>query len=205
MVHPQELKEAAQDVSVLYVEDDQVLRQNTVRLLSSFFSSIETAKNGVEGLEKYKKGRYDLVITDIKMPLMDGVKLARTIKADNPQQVVIVISAHDEARYFLELINLGADYFVLKPLDIRQFLTVLDKAIKLAKFTRMEKEQKRKLEITVPKNSELREALNTSMSSLLKLFIDFQPRPNYAMRKRECTTRGSGSTVSGCLGNWGCR
>lgn len=162
MVHPQELKEAAQDVSVLYVEDDQVLRQNTVRLLSSFFSSIETAKNGVEGLEKYKKGRYDLVITDIKMPFMDGVKLARTIKADNPQQVVIVISAHDEARYFLELINLGADYFVLKPLDVRQFLTVLDKAIKLAKFTRMEKEQKRKLEITVTqKTQELREALNT--------------------------------------------
>ena len=117
MVHPQELKEAAQDVSVLYVEDDQALRQNTARLLSSFFSRVETAENGVEGLEKYQKGRYDLVITDIKMPLVDGVQLARTIKADNPKQVIIVISAHDEARYFLELINL-VDYFV-PPLDIR--------------------------------------------------------------------------------------
>jgi putative two-component system response regulator len=76
--------------------------------------------------------------------------------------VIIVISAHDEARYLLELINLGIDYFVLKPLDLNQFLVVLDKAIKLANVTRMERDYQRKLEETVEKRThELTEALAT--------------------------------------------
>ncbi len=136
MINPKELREEAQGISILYVEDDRELRQHTTRLLSSFFNDITTAENGLEGLIKYKQHRYDLILTDINMPVMNGVKLSEQIKSDNPRQVIIVISAHDESSYLLELINLGVDYFVLKPLDMNQFLTVLDKAIRLTKLTK---------------------------------------------------------------------
>ncbi len=160
MINPKELKESAQDLSILYVEDDHELRQHTTRLLASFFTKIDTAENGLEGLDKYRNASYDLILTDINMPLMNGVKMAAQIKTDNPKQVIIVISAHDEARYLLDLINLGVDYFVLKPLDIKQFLTVLDKAVRLSRLIKIEKDYKLALENTVAKRThELSEAL----------------------------------------------
>jgi len=155
-----ELKERAQGIRVLYVEDDEELRENTARLLAAFFSDIDTASNGHEGLEKYNENCYDLIITDINMPVMNGVRMAAQIKAGNKKEIIIVISAHDEARYLLELINLGVDYFVLKPLDINQFLTALDKAVSLVHFYKMEADYKRALEETVEKRTrELSEAL----------------------------------------------
>lgn len=160
MMNPKELKEAAHGISVLYVEDDRELRQNTARLLGSFFGSIETAENGLEGLEKYLEHPYDLVLTDINMPMMNGLKMAQQIRRSNPKQVIIAISAHDEARYLLELINLGVDYFILKPLDLEQFMAVLGKAIRLVRYIKMETDHKQALEDTVEKRTrELSEAL----------------------------------------------
>lgn len=162
MINPKELKEAAQGIRVLYVEDDQELRQNTARLLNSFFTVVHTAKNGFEGMKMFSKNTYDFIVTDINMPVMNGVKMVREIKKKNPQQIIIVISAHDEARYLLELINLGVEHFVLKPLDLKLFLTVIEKAVKLARISRLEEEYKHKLEATVAQRTkELSTALET--------------------------------------------
>ena len=161
MINAREIKKAAQGISVLYVEDDNDLRQNTARLLSTLFSSVTTAEDGQDGLAKYQQTTYDLVLTDINMPGMNGVKMAEQIKFLNPGQVIVVISAHDEAGYLLDLINLGVDYFILKPLDLNQFLTVLDKAIRLTRYTLMQKNYQKDLEETVEKRTrELTEALN---------------------------------------------
>ncbi|MDD2619659.1 MAG: response regulator [Syntrophomonadaceae bacterium] len=161
MISPKQLQEEAKDISVLYVEDDRELRQNTARLLNSFFSSVDLAENGAEGLKKYRSEKYDLIITDINMPVMNGVKMAEQIKTNNGKQVIMVISAHDEARYLLDLINIGVDYFILKPLDINQFMIAAEKAIRLAKFTKMEEEYKKTLEATVKaRTKELSEALD---------------------------------------------
>lgn len=161
MINVRELKQSAQGISVLYIEDDNDLRQNTARLLSTLFATVTTAEDGRDGLEKYQEGIYDLVLTDINMPGMNGVKMAEQIKLQNPKQVIIVISAHDEASYLLDLINLGVDYFVLKPLDLNQFLTVLDKAIRLTKYTVMQNNYQKALEETVEKRTrELTEALS---------------------------------------------
>lgn len=160
MISAKELKENAQGLSILYVEDDQELRQNTARLLGSFFDVITTAENGLDGLNKYKKYEYDLILTDINMPQMNGVKLAQQIKLDNPRQVIMAISAHDEASYLTELINIGVDYFILKPLDLGQFMAVLDKAIRLTRYNRVEQDYKNNLEKTVTaRTHELSEAL----------------------------------------------
>lgn len=160
MINAKEIRENAQGLSILYVEDDHELRQNTARLLGSFFQDITTADNGLDGLKKYKQRTFDLVLTDINMPQMNGVKLAQQIKSYNPRQVIMVISAHDEASYLLELINMGVDYFVLKPLDLSQFLVVLDKAICQTRFHLLEQKYKTSLEQTVAdRTRELSEAL----------------------------------------------
>ncbi len=161
MIKAKEFKEAAQGVSILYVEDDLELRKNTVRLLSAFFDDIDVAENGLEGFNEYQNKQYDLVMTDINMPIMNGVKMAQQIKKENPQQVIVVISAHDEAKYLLELINLGIDYYILKPLDLNKFLSILYKAVRLTQFNKMEKNYKLTLQRTVAERTkELSEALN---------------------------------------------
>ncbi len=162
MVNPRELKITAQGISALYVEDDQELRQNTVRLLGTFFTTVDSAADGQAGLQMYREYHYDLVLTDINMPIMNGLQMTQQIRSINPQQIIIGISAHDEAHYLLELINLGVDYFILKPLDIKQLLTVLDKAIRLSQVIKMEKAYKIQLEKTVTmRTHELSAALAT--------------------------------------------
>ncbi len=162
MVNVKELKDSARDIRVLYVEDDKELRINTARLLATFFEHVSTAPNGREGLSMFKEGQYDLVLTDINMPIMNGVKMTERIKQLDRKVVVIVVSAHDESSYLLELINMGVDFFVLKPLDLKIFLETLNKAILMVHHANLEERYKKDLEHTVQlRTTELTDALQT--------------------------------------------
>ncbi|MBN2533620.1 MAG: response regulator [Spirochaetales bacterium] len=161
MVDVKELKNSTRNISVLYVEDDIDLQKNTIRLLKTLFEEVESAEHGKEALEKYRKNNYHIVITDIHMPEMDGIELSRKLRELNPNQVIIITSAHDESRYLLDLINIGVDYFALKPLDINQFLIILSRVVRIIRLTIMEQEYKKHLEETVEQRTEeLRHALD---------------------------------------------
>lgn len=125
MPRAKELKEIAKDISLLYVEDDEKLREDTLRLLSTFFQKITVAVNGKAAFESFLAGTYDLVISDLIMPLLNGRELTRQIKAKKPEQAVIILSAHDERPIVEELKEVGVDYFIFKPLEINQFIDTL--------------------------------------------------------------------------------
>ena len=118
-------------LSVLYVEDSEMVRESTLLLMTNYFGHIDTAHDGEAGLRRYHQyfeetsEHYDIVFTDIKMPNMDGLRLSKAILDDSPEQNIVVISAHDESEYLLELINLGISHFILKPIDIQQFDAVV--------------------------------------------------------------------------------
>jgi signal transduction histidine kinase len=123
------------DLHILYVEDNQHVRESTLDLLHMYFKHIDSAKNGEEGLAYYRsfyknKGRnYDLVLTDIHMPILDGIGMIREIKKLNGRQLVIVFSAHNESSYLQELIDLEVIHFILKPLHFERFEKVLHHAL----------------------------------------------------------------------------
>lgn len=185
MITPIELKTTAQGISALYVEDDLDLRMNTVDLLSNFFDTIDSAANGLEGLELYRQKKYDLVLTDINMPVMNGLKMVQQIRSINSKQTIIGISAHDEAHYLLELINLGVDYFILKPLDIGQFLVVLDKAVRLSRFVKLENDYKAQLEETVAKRTH---ELSAALATVKELSQELVHRLTAAAELRDAET-----------------
>lgn len=120
----------AQGMRVLYVEDEEQIRENTRLLFTKFFTYVETAANGDEGLSLYRSGRFDLVITDILMPVMNGVTMIQKIKELNPHQPFIVTSACEESSYLLDLINLGVAQFLLKPMKTDQIIQVLDEVVR---------------------------------------------------------------------------
>jgi PAS domain S-box-containing protein len=124
-----QLLEIGKSMRILYVEDDEALQQELTLLLSDIFETIILASNGKEGLEAFKKEPYDLVITDIRMPVMDGIKMIEEIRQINPKQPIIVTSAHNEVEYLVKLIHLGVDNFITKPLSSDPIFETLSKSV----------------------------------------------------------------------------
>jgi len=120
------LKELTYPLKVLYVEDDRHSREQLSAIFEILFGQLKVAKEGMEGWELYEReGDFDLVITDIEMPRLDGIRLTERIKARNPLQRVVAVSAHDTNDYLMEAIRAGVDNFILKPLELAQFETAL--------------------------------------------------------------------------------
>ncbi len=151
------LKEYAHNIKVLYVEDDEAVKAQIVIFLQKFFPTIVTAKDGVEGLQTYKSSHFDIVITDISMPHMDGIEMARQIKEINEEQTIIVTSAYNETEKLMELINIGIDKFVMKPIANKPFLTLLYNVAKSAHLAAANKELENRL---VAKAKETEKILN---------------------------------------------
>ena len=127
MITVSKLMEYAADIKVLYVEDDKGIQEEIHDFLGRFFPSIDLAGNGEEGLELYKSKNYDIVISDINMPKMNGIEMVQAIKQISEEQKVIITSAYNEPQYLMELIDAGVDKFVLKPFNNKKFLLVLYK------------------------------------------------------------------------------
>ncbi len=123
------LKEYGKHCSVLYVEDDEIIRDQTKDFIGRFFTDIVTAVDGKEGLDKYISRDFDIVITDINMPNMNGIEMIRAIKERNDEQIVLVTSAHNDSEYLIELVNLEVMRFVLKPFNNKQFIIMLYKIV----------------------------------------------------------------------------
>lgn len=118
----QEMLEKCRTLDLLYVEDDQEISASTKEMLKPFFKSITLAYDGLEALETYKKGSFDIVLTDIMMPKLDGRALSRKIREINPLQAIIVISAFEEMEYFREFIEIGISKFIAKPPEMEYLL-----------------------------------------------------------------------------------
>ncbi len=119
----------AKGMRVLYVEDENQIRENTQLLLSKIFSDVQTATNGNQGLALYQSSSFDLVITDILMPEMNGVAMIRKIKELTPSQPFIVTSACEESNYLVDLINLGVAQFLIKPMKTDQIIKILNEVV----------------------------------------------------------------------------
>lgn len=131
-----ELKSAAEGFSILYVEDNQALRQNAAKLLRKFFDTVDVAEDGAVGLEMFQKNHYPIVITDIKMPNMDGVKLTKHIKQIQADTKVIIMSGHDEKDYLMKAIELGVFRYLKKPVNLKELTADLYLALQEIKHER---------------------------------------------------------------------
>ena len=117
------------DIRLLYVEDNREIRESTLEMFKRFFQHIQTAEDGVEGVKKFQEDEFDLVLTDINMPVMNGLEMIKNIREINPSVTVIVLSAHNETDYFLESIKLNVDAFILKPINVMQLMETLKKVV----------------------------------------------------------------------------
>lgn len=120
----------AKGFNVLYAEDNNKLRDNVNKLLNKFFSNVDVAEDGKSALQLFNEKIYDIVITDIKMPNMDGMELSKNIKTINQDTKIIIMSAFDDRENLLNSIELKIFRFLKKPVSIDEFSKVLDEVIK---------------------------------------------------------------------------
>ncbi len=85
------LVDYAKNLSLLYVEDDVALQQETKVILERIFNQVDTALDGQEALEMFKANYYDLVITDLEMPRLNGLEMSKAIKAMNKEIPIVVV------------------------------------------------------------------------------------------------------------------
>ncbi|NOQ62882.1 MAG: EAL domain-containing protein [Methyloprofundus sp.] len=122
-------------LTILYVEDEVEVREQLTAYLTRRCGKIYTAEDGKQGLTAYKRYKPNIVITDILMPVMDGLKMAEYIQSIAPDTPIIIVTAFEEPRYFHQAIDLGVQQYVNKPVK----MPILEQALlKSARILRAE-------------------------------------------------------------------
>lgn len=111
------LREIGTEISILYVEDDPMIREKFTHFLGRFFPHIDTATDGEEGVQKGLHRPYDLIISDIEMPRLNGLEMLERIKQRNPNQAALLITAHTEVMTLQRSVELGIDGYLFKPIE----------------------------------------------------------------------------------------
>ena len=114
--------------TLLYVEDDDVIRVELSQLLMGFFSNVLVAKNGKDGLRTYLENQdnIDLILTDINMPVYNGLDMIKKIREFDKKIPVIFATAHSDNEFLIEAIKLKAQEYIVKPIDIRHLLSLMN-------------------------------------------------------------------------------
>ncbi|MDZ7819720.1 MAG: diguanylate cyclase [Aliarcobacter sp.] len=124
-------KEILKSISILYVEDENDVREFTSKLLSSLLKKVYTAKDGQEGLDIYKENHndIDLIISDINMPRMNGLIMCEKIKEINNDIPLVITSAHNDTNFLKKAIEVGVSTYAMKPIDLYQLIESITKAM----------------------------------------------------------------------------
>ncbi len=175
MEHFHSLVDYAREFSLLYVEDDVNLQRETKEILDRIFKKVDTAYDGEEALELFKANHYELIITDIEMPRLNGLEMSKAIKQIDKEIPIVVVSAYSTTSYFLEAIEIGINYYILKPMDISKLINTLYDIVKLIH---------ERLLIAEYQKIELAQKINSANVKLLDELIKISPNPVVVLNEK---------------------
>jgi len=116
------------NITILCVEDNDFIREEAVEYLSLLYTTVLEASNGEEALKIYRDSKPDIIITDIEMPIINGLQLVKFIRRNDKKTPIIIVTAFLDAEYLLEAIELRLVKYIIKPLTNHK----LDIALSLA-------------------------------------------------------------------------
>src|SRR4030043_2276428 len=152
---------------ILVVDDEAPIREMIRKGLSQMGGiNVEVAQSGLEAIDKIEKEVFDLVLTDLKMPGMDGIELLKTIKGTRPEVMVILMTAYGSIETAVEAMRVGADDYITKPIDLNELLIHISKAqkesllIRENRLLRMEGRKKFEFNNIVGKSKKMQEVFS---------------------------------------------
>jgi len=167
-----ELLKISKTITVLYVEDKGDVRESTASLLERMFGDISVAYDGRDGIEKYinfyqeNREYYDLVISDVNMPRMNGIEMCKIITEINRKQTILIVSAYDDADMFINLIDVGINKFIQKPTKDSELILMLSKVVSDISIEKKRKENIKKIQDS---NKDLKIKIDEEKEKSIKL------------------------------------
>jgi two-component system, OmpR family, response regulator VanR len=113
------------NLKILYIDDEDNIRTNAVEYLNFYFKHVFEASNGLQGFELYKEYSPDIIITDIKMPKLNGIEMVKKIRENDKKTKIILATAFLETSYLLQAVELGLVKYLIKPITANKLLPVL--------------------------------------------------------------------------------
>lgn len=117
--------------SILYVEDNEIIRQTITYFLNNLVEKLIVASDGFEALERFLEFPIDIVITDIGMPGMSGLEMAREMRKIKPDIPIIVVTAYDDSDLLLDAIEIGINYYLVKPVKREKLIETVNKCFEI--------------------------------------------------------------------------
>jgi len=113
------------NLTLLYVEDDEIIRQNAVEYLTNYCQEVFQAKDGEEALTLYESKKPDIIITDIEMPKLNGLDMAKKIRKKDKRTPIIIATAFTDNRYLLQAVELQLIKYITKPISSKKLKEAL--------------------------------------------------------------------------------
>ncbi len=177
-----------EDIKILVVEDEEIIRMMFKQSFSNWGFKVNTAENGKDALEKCQQGFFNIVVTDLNMPVMDGMELLKRLKSKWPFQEVIVVTGYATIESAIEAMKLGAYDFILKPVNFDHVQFIINKL-----FTKIRAEAE---------NEQLRE-VNTQLMELNDMKDKFLYITNHEIRTPLTIIKGYIDVLRGLISNPG--
>lgn len=124
-----QLRENSDGLILMYVEDSKKLQEQAHKIFSKIFSKVLICGNGQEGLSVFKRESPNIVITDINMPIMNGIEMAKRIKKIEPFTKIIITSAYDDKEYLLGAIEANVSKYLKKPISAMELIDSISKIV----------------------------------------------------------------------------
>lgn len=121
------------NLTVLYAEDEKEMRENIADALSFYTKEVYSAENGEEAFTIFKEKQPDIIMSDIHMPILNGIDFVKKVRKENRDIPIIMITAHTDKEYLLEAVELHMEKYIVKPIKLTVLLETLKQCIELVK------------------------------------------------------------------------
>lgn len=131
-----EFLEKLKSLTVLYAEDEVGIRENIADSLGYYVKEVFQASNGAEALEVYEDKNPDIILSDIHMPVLNGIEFVKKVRETNRTIPIVMITAHTDKKYLLEAVELHMEKYIIKPVELEALFEVLEKCVSLLEINK---------------------------------------------------------------------
>ncbi|MFN3966729.1 MAG: HD domain-containing phosphohydrolase [Endomicrobiia bacterium] len=164
---------------ILFVDDDLSLLEFARKVLTDAGYEIEVAKNGIEALQQARKQKFDLIITDLQMPVMSGEELIKAIKSDYADTDIIVLTVYPTVDSAIKTLKLGVYDYILKPFNVETMTAQIERVF-----------NRRKLLNELKTEKQLKEKITMLFEDMQDLFLSTIKSLSEAIEAKDKTTYG---------------